>query len=148
MDKPHLIRQSWISGDLYFECEYSVYNQSTQGIIFGSCLARDYNCPFVVHYQSSNIVLIYNNNWSTYVPFKSNIQNDNTFHKISFDMNNFNIDMYYDGNKVQSNLDNFSNHGVVREFEVLIGEQTVETIGNYSGNSSGNLKYLRIYSNL
>ena len=148
VDKPHLIRQSWISGDLYFECEYSVYNQSTQGIIFGSCLARDYNCPFVVHYQSSNIVLIYNNNWSTYVPFKSGMPNNDTFHKFSFDMKGFNIDMYYDDNKVQSNLNNFDNHGVVREYEVLIGDQTVGDIGNYAGHVCGYLKYIRIYSNL
>ena len=148
VDKPHLIRQSWISGDLYFECEYSLYNTYNGGIIFGSRMIGDTNCPFVLHNFGYGLCLIYNNNWNQLKPFSSDIPNDNTFHKFSFDMNGFNIDMYYDDNKVQSNLDNFYNHGVVREYEVLIGDQTVVYIGNYVGHVCGYLKYIRIYSNL
>lgn len=108
IDKPHLIRQSWISGDVHFECEYSYYNTSNVGVIFGSCMARDTNCPFVIVNSNRSIFLVYDNTWTTMLPFKSNIPNENVFHKISFDMSNFNINMYYDNELVQSNVNNFA----------------------------------------
>lgn len=59
-------------------------------------------------------------------------------------MRNFNIDIYFNGSLVTSGLDNYSNHGVVRDYDVLIGDQ-YSNLGP-AGYKFGYLDYFRVYN--
>jgi hypothetical protein len=74
------------------------------------------------------------------------IPNDNIFHEIVIDMNTFRVNTFLDGVNVNKSVDNMSNHGEIREYEVLIGEQTAHSGSGYLGRRSGYMEYLKIYN--
>lgn len=148
IDKPHEIRKAWIGGNLRIQCRFAIYQPTPQNVIFGSCYGGDKNCPMTIYSYfprgtSSNMYFIYNTNWDTMTTIKTGVVNGkwNSFEII---MRNFNIDIYFNGSLVTSGLDNYSNHGVVRDYDVLIGDQS-SNIGP-AGHKFGYLDYFRIYN--
>lgn len=59
-------------------------------------------------------------------------------------MTNFSSDIYFNGSLVKNGLDNFSNHGVVRDYGVYIGDQSYS--GGLAGHKFGYIEYFRIYN--
>ena len=148
IDKPHEIRKAWIGGNLRVQCRFAIYQPTPQNIIFGSCYGGDKNCPMTIYSYfprgaSGNMYFIYNTNWDTMTTIKTGVVNGkwNSFEIV---MRNFSIDVYFNGSLVTSGLDNYSNHGVVRDYDVLIGDKS-SNIGP-AGHRFGYIEYFRIYN--
>ena len=74
------------------------------------------------------------------------IPNDNKFHEIVIDLSNFNLNAFLNGTNARKDVDNSSNHSEIREYDVLIGEQTDRSGSGYIGHHSGYMEYLKIYN--
>ena len=59
-------------------------------------------------------------------------------------MRNFSSDIYFNGSLVTGGLDNSSNHGLVRDYDVLIGDQSSNK--GPAGHKFGYIDYFRLYN--
>lgn len=145
IERPHRIRKAWIDGNFRIGTRVNSNGVSTNAFLFGSCRASEYNCPAVLYLYNNNILFSMSNWWPNSIMFGS-IPNDNKFHEIVIDLSNFNLNAFLNGTNSRKDVDNFSNHSEIREYDVLIGEQTDRSGSGYMGHHSGYMEYLKIYN--
>lgn len=145
IERPHRIRKAWIDGNLRIETKVNLNNVTGQSFFFGSCRASDHNVPATLFSDNGQVCFTTNNTWTTY-SILGVIPNDNKFHEIVIDMSDFSVNTFLDGTNSNKNVDNYSNHGEIRGYEVLIGEQTAHSGSGYIGRRSGYMEYLKIYN--
>lgn len=145
IERPHRIRKAWIDGNLRIETKINLNNVTGQAFFFGACRASDINCPCVLCSNNRQIYFTTNTAWSTY-SIPGTLPSDNIFHGIVIDMSTFQVNIFLDGVNVNKNVNNMSNHGEIREYDILVGDQTAYSGSGYMNHHSGYMEYLKVYS--
>lgn len=145
VDRPHKIREAWLTGNLKFESRFYIKNPYGNPFLFGSCRGRDTNAPFSILYHSGKLSLVYSTNWRSMFTLSNNLPLD-TWHTLEIIIESFYVSARVDGTLVNGSgiINSYNNHGSIREYDVLIGEQT-GVDGNPAGHKFGYVEYLRIH---
>lgn len=145
VDRPHKIREAWLTGNLKFESRFYIKNPYGSPFLFGSCKGRDTNAPFSILYYAGKLSLVYSTNWNAMFTLSNNLQLD-TWHTLEIIIESFYVYATLDGSLLNGSgiLNSYNNHGSIREYDVLIGEQT-GVDGNPAGHKFGYIEYLRIH---